>query len=109
MERPVARGRILELARPDIARRYDELFVTDRSPTISTGSLDNAYIDALYKHSGDRSLYYYRLYEHFEYDFSAVIDSLNASAVHPDNPRDFIELLMAVEIFALAGTDRHGE
>ncbi len=65
-------------ARADFAQRYDELFVTNRCRSISVRALDNAYLDAHYKYTGDLSLYY-RLYEHFDYDLPAVIDSINAS------------------------------
>ncbi len=101
-ERIAAKESIFDLARADFAQRYDKLFVTDRYRSISARSLDNAYIDAHYKYSGDLSLYY-RLYEHFDYDLSAVIDSIKASADYPANPREFLELLMEFDRFAYAG------
>ena len=52
--------------------------MTNRCRSISVRALDNAYLDAHYKYTGDLSLYY-RLYEHFDYDLPAVIDSINAS------------------------------
>ena len=89
---------IFALGRADFAQRYDDLFVTDRYRSIANRSLDNAYIDANYKYSGDLSLYY-KLYEHYDYDLAAVIDSIRASENYPNDPRGFLRNLLEFERF----------
>lgn len=99
-DRLAAKESIFELAQADFAQRYEELFVTDRYRSLTSRKLDNAYIDANYKYSGDLSLYY-RLYEHYDFDLAAVIDTIRATEHYSGNPRRFLETVMEFERFSM--------